>query len=497
MFSTLRWRIVIPIVGLLAVWLLWLSNAWPTPPQLLLLLLLIAAGLTWFITSRLTRPIHHITNAARRLAAGDLSVRTGRMGQDEIGQLAQAFDLMADYWQEQIDSLAAEQSRLATMLDYMADGVLIADEYGRVHLINAAALRLLNTSESAALGHSYAEAARHHQLIELWQRCRATGEEQVAAVEIDRQRLFLQAIVTPFPERRGQGYLIVLQDLTQIRHLQTVRRDFVSNISHELRTPLAALRALVETLQDGALDDPPAAQRFLAQMETEVDSLTQIVQELLELSRIESGLVPLRLAPCPVEELVRPAVERMTSLAERANLKLEVVLPADLPLALADAERIEQVIRNLTHNAIKFTPPGGRITIKASMQSKPQVAVSRLAGESLSAGEPAAARLPHPISRIGQVQAGGGRPMAGGDSSSMVIIEVVDSGVGIAAEDLPRIFERFYKADRARSGGGTGLGLAIAKHIVQAHGGQIWVKSKEGKGSAFSFSLPVLDTQAA
>jgi two-component system phosphate regulon sensor histidine kinase PhoR len=230
-----------------------------------------------------------------------------------------------------------------------------------------------------------------------------------------------------------------------VRRLETVRRDFISNISHELRTPLASLKALADTLRDGALEDPPAAQRFLDRMEVEVDALTQMVQELLELSRIESGQVGFEMAQVPVVNVVRPPVERLRPQAERADLQLSVDLAPDLPPVLADAERMQQVITNLVHNAIKFTPPGG------------EVAISATAGE----GE--------------------------------VIISVRDTGVGIPADDLPRIFERFYKADRARSGGGTGLGLAIAKHIVLAHGGRIWAESVEGRGSTFYVALPLAE----
>jgi two-component system phosphate regulon sensor histidine kinase PhoR len=223
-----------------------------------------------------------------------------------------------------------------------------------------------------------------------------------------------------------------------------VRRDFISNISHELRTPLASLQALVDTLRGGALDDPPAARRFLDRMETEVEALTQMVQELLELSRIESGQAPMRLIPTPVADVVFPPVERLRPQAERAGLSITIDLPPDLPPVLADAERAQQVITNIVHNAIKFTPSGGQMTLSAQ-----------------------------PV---------------GED----VIVSVRDTGVGIPPEDLPRIFERFYKADRARSGGGTGLGLAIAKHIVQAHGGRIWAESVEGKGSIFYVALPAL-----
>jgi two-component system phosphate regulon sensor histidine kinase PhoR len=222
-----------------------------------------------------------------------------------------------------------------------------------------------------------------------------------------------------------------------------VRRDFVSNLSHELRTPLASLKALVETLRDGALEDPKAAGRFLNSVETEVDALTQMVQELLDLSRVESGQVPLNLVPADVRDVLSRPSERLRPQAERAGLTLSVELPPDLPRVLADVERMQQVVINLLHNAIKFTPPGGRVAISAET-----------AGDEM-------------------------------------IMSVRDTGVGIAAENLDRIFERFYKADRARSGGGTGLGLAIAKHIVQAHGGRIWAESAEGKGSVFRFTLRV------
>jgi two-component system phosphate regulon sensor histidine kinase PhoR len=275
--------------------------------------------------------------------------------------------------------------------------------------------------------------------------------EKVEAVEIGRD-LFVQAVVTPFQDKGARGYLVILQDLTAVRRLQTIRRDFVSNISHELRTPLASLRAVVETLQDSALEDPPAAQRFLDRAGQEVDVLTQMVEELLELSRIESGQVPLRLAPTAVTDLVLNPLERLRSQAQRGDVELVLDLPPSLPQVLADAERVQQVITNLLHNAIKFTPSQGKITIRADGPSADQL--------------------------------------------EEVVISVRDTGIGISQEDVPRIFERFYKSDRARtrSRGGTGLGLAICRHIVQAHNGRIWVKSTEGKGSTFFFSLPVTDT---
>jgi two-component system phosphate regulon sensor histidine kinase PhoR len=262
-------------------------------------------------------------------------------------------------------------------------------------------------------------------------------------LEIGSEHQFLQVVAMPLKISQPGSTLMLFQDLTQLRRLETVRRDFISNVSHELRTPLASLKALAETLQEGALEDPPAASRFILRMETEIDNLTQLVNELLELSRIESGKLSLsfhRIQPC---ELLKPALERMSLQAERAGLELSLECPDELPPVFADPNRISQVMINLVHNAIKFTPPGGRITVSAYQ-----------------------------------------------DINNIVFF-VRDTGVGIARKDLGRIFERFYKADQARTGGGTGLGLSIARHMIESHGGYIWAESENGVGSTFYFSLPI------
>ncbi len=459
MFSKLRWRVALPFI-ILVLFVMGGLAAFIGRPACTANLACIqravwtAAGLlavgiialAWVQAEQGSRLLRQLAELARQMAAGKKNGRLLAQKQNDAGDLIKSFNFLTDTLNGRITDLTEEKRQLAAGMKFMADGMLIADETGKVCLINPAAARLLKIKKKQALNHSLAEVIRHHQLIDLWQRCQKENREQVAAVEIGRD-LFLQAVITPYTEKDTRGYLVMLQDLTPIRTLQTIRRDFISNISHELRTPLASLRAVVETLQDGALDDPPAAERFLGRAEHEIDTLTQMVEELLELSRIESGLVPLKLEETAVSDLLLTPLERLRPQAKRNEVELILDLPAHLPPVFADAERMQRVATNLLHNAVKFTPPGGKITVHARLNKK----------------------------------------------ETAVVISVKDTGPGIPAADLPRIFERFYKSDRARtrSEGGTGLGLAIARHIVEAHNGRIWVKSNEGQGSAFYFTLPI------
>ncbi|MEM7118970.1 MAG: ATP-binding protein [Chloroflexota bacterium] len=411
------------------------------------LLILLITLTTRQALETLMRPIRSLTQVIKTIQQGQMQTRFAGSDQPEVEELAQSFNTMTGMLAQQLNTLSEERHQLETVLIHMSDGAIIVDSDGYVLLNNPATNRILNIPNREIVGRSLAEVVRHHQLIALWQRCQRTGEEQTAAVEIGRE-LFLQAVITPFPEQNG--YLMMLHDLTQVHVLQTVRRDFISNVSHELRTPLASLRAVVETLQDGAVDHPDVARRFLGRAEVEVSTLTQMVEELLELSRIESGQVPLKLEKTAVSSLVLIPLDRVRHMAQRENIALILDLPARLPHVLADAGRVQQVVTNLLHNAVKFTLENGRITITATVKKK----------------------------------------------ENAVHIQVTDTGAGIPEEDLPRIFERFYKSDRARTrgAGGTGLGLAIARHIIQAHNGRIWAESEEGKGSTFYFSLPIHKT---
>jgi len=406
-----------------------------------LLLALTSIALATYISARTVNPIRQLTNVVERVAGGDMNARLLPTTRDEMARLTHAFNHMADQLNDKVARLAQEQTFLSGVLNTMGDGVIITDSDGEILLSNPAALRILAFPGTTVHGLTFAQVTREHQLVEMWELCRQTGVEQTGTVETTLRNTFIQVVITPLNEPESTRFLVILQDLTHIRQLETIRRDFISNVSHELRTPLASLSLVVETLKDGAIDEPETARRFLSYIESELSALTQMVEELLELSRIESGRAPLKLKSTSVAKLIKKPIKRLTPQAEHKQITIEAIIPADMPPVLADSRRIQQVVMNLLHNAIKFTPEGGRVTIKAQV------------------------------------------------SGQEMLISVTDTGIGIPADELTRIFERFYKTDRARADEGTGLGLAIAKHIVQGHGGRIWAESVEGKGSTFYFTL--------
>jgi len=245
----------------------------------------------------------------------------------ELESLSSAFSSLISTFNLQHLTLESERSRLATVLDQITDGVLIADAQGLIQFANPAAGRLFQFSDP--IHHSIAEVVRNHQLVEAWRRCQQTRQMQSESVELPTRHQYLQLVV--IPDKHTSGSLLLAQDLTRLRRLETVRRDFVSNLSHELRTPLASLKALAETLQEGALEDPPAARRFVDQILTEVDALTQMVNELLELSKIESGRFSLDRSPAAAFDLLASASRRMQVQAERANITLRVECAEELP----------------------------------------------------------------------------------------------------------------------------------------------------------------------
>ncbi|RPJ56882.1 MAG: PAS domain-containing sensor histidine kinase, partial [Dehalococcoidia bacterium] len=250
-------------------------------------------------------------------------------------------------------------------------------------------------------------------------------------------------VVAPVAEGKTREILFLFQDLTEVRNLQTMRKELVGNISHDLRTPIAGIKVMVETLRDGAIDDKEVAKDFLARIESAVDQLTQTVSELTELTHMETGKAGLTVTSINLNSLIADVVKQLEPLAERQKVSISTSLAPGLPEVRIDRDRIKQTVVNLVHNAIKFNKSDGQVLISTRHEA------------------------------------------------NAVIVDISDTGIGISKEALPHVFERFYKADKARSRGGSGLGLAIAKHTVLAHGGNIWAASGQNKGSTFSFSLPV------
>ena len=340
-------------------------------------------------------------------------------------------------------SLAAERKMFNSILGNMNDGLLIADQNGIVTMANHTATQIFHFSEQDAINHTLTEVIRDFRIYELFNKCSKTKQQEMVSFETAPEKVFIQCIATPLDPEIPGSILFLFQDLTRLHQLEIIRRDFVSNVSHELRTPLTSLKLITETLHEGAIDDPAIAKDFIEKMDSEVDNLTQLVEELLELSKIESGRVPLEKHYIKPMIFINSACERMLLQAERAGLTLKNSTNPELPETFVDPTRLEQVMVNLIHNAIKFTPPGGEIEVSAYQQS---------------------------------------------DS---IIYYVKDNGKGIPPKDLERIFERFYKIDRSRSERGTGLGLSISRHLVEAHNGNIWAESQPGQGSTFFFRIPI------
>jgi two-component system, OmpR family, phosphate regulon sensor histidine kinase PhoR len=390
-----------------------------------------------------TRPLREITKASKRIASGELGQKIPIRTKDETGQLAQAFNEMSSNLNKLVGDISIEKTKLQTVLANMADGVIMTDVEGKIVLANQATERFFNFWEKDVINKPLIEVVYDHEADEILKLCLRTGQTQTGQFESVTSKRFLRAIAIPIVEGKLTGALLLFQDLTEMRNLQTMRRELVGNISHELRTPIAGIKAMVETLREGAIDDKEAAMDFLTRIDSEVDRLTQMVSELTELSRIETGRAELRISPVNLNLLVQEVVAQLNTLAQRQQVTITANLATDLPMIKADNDRIRQTLTNLVHNAVKFNHPRGKVTVSTKVDRE------------------------------------------------SVTVSVCDTGIGISKEDLPHVFERFYKADKARPRSGSGLGLAIAKHVVQAHGGSIWAQSEEGKGSTFSFSLPL------
>ena len=412
---------------------------------ILFLLSLFSAGYSFLFYKNYSRKIEKASKNMLELIENKAEPETkiSSFSSNEIEQLEKTINHGVVEIQKKFDSYSSETRVFTSILNNMNDGIIVTDQNGQVKLINNAAADLFSIEIDQAETHSLVEVVRNHVIEELWQNCIASQKIQTIDTDISSQRRFIRCIATPLAPQLPGSVLLLFQDLTRIHQLEIIRQDFVSNVSHELRTPLASLKALVETLQESASQDPAASKKFLEKMDTEIDNLNQMVQELLELSKIESSRVPLEKRNISPIELLSKVGERMQLQVQRGKLDLIIETQLNLPEIKVDVDRMEQVLVNLIHNAIKFTPPGGKITLSAVPQN------------------------------------------------NEMVFTIKDTGIGIPPRDIERIFERFYKVDRARSAQGTGLGLSIARHLVEAHGGRIWVESIQTEGSTFFFSIPI------
>jgi len=420
----------------------WLRNIVVAVVAALGIAALAIAALSAILAGVITRPLSELIQTARRIAQGDLAARAPEHAGGEIAELSHAFNEMTTTLQANIEAIEAERARLSAIVEHLTDGILIVDDQGQLALINNAAERLLGTPRDRLLNRPYALAVRDHDLAEVIAQAHSGDEPVRRLFEIGQPRRYVEAVAYSIPHR-ATPVVVILRDVTELRRTDMIRRDFVANVSHELRTPIASLKALVETLLDGALEDEEVAHEFLARMETEVDGLARLVQDLLELSRAESGRLTLSPVAADIRRVAEQVIARLRTQAEPKKLDIRIEIPDGLTPGRFDPERIEQVLVNLVHNAVKFTPPGGIITVGAAAED------------------------------------------------DHLVVWVADTGPGVAPEDRDRIFERFYKTDRSRADAGTGLGLSIARHLVELHGGRIWVDGTARPGTTIKFTLPL------
>jgi two-component system sensor histidine kinase VicK len=393
----------------------------------------------------ITGPVREVTRKAAEMAGGNFDQTIEVRSTDEIGQLGEMFNRMTRRLKQTLEEIQGEKSKADAILSHMADGLLALDSGGRVIKLNPAAQRMLRTPEDEVIGRLPQELWPETQLEAILAQARA--ENQSLTREVRFGALFLMAHVTPLQGERNQlaGMVVVFHDITELEKLEQMRREFVANVSHELKTPLTTVKSYVETLLDGAAEDEEVRSRFLHVVEAETDRMTRLVRDLLRLSQLDQGAGSWDVRPHAVPPLIEECVAKLAVPAERKRLRVIQDYDSDTAPGLFDRDKLQQVMLNLLANAIEFTSVGGEIIVRVRTEG------------------------------------------------SMLRVSVLDSGIGIPREDLPRIFERFYRVDKARSRmlGGTGLGLAIARQIVELLGGSISIDSQQDKGTEVTFTVPV------
>jgi len=413
-----------------------------------LLIALIAAGISLMISRRISRPLEEMKKGAGHFADGDLTHRLAAPDSEELASLADALNQMASQLDHRIKTIVSQRSELETVLASMLEGVIAVDNEDRIININAAAAEFFARDPEKCQGRNLQEIIRNSALQQFVRQAifsKVPIADDINLYHNGEKTLNLHSSPLLDANKEPRGTLVVFNDVTQLRRLENMRRDFVANVSHEIRTPLTAIKGFVETLHQGSVDTPEEAKRFLGIIQKHVDRLTSIVEDLLSLSKIEQQdeRKSIQLKEDHLKNVIKSAIQICHLKAEEKNIRIQIICEEQLSGQI-DASLLEQAVVNLLDNAIKYSEPESTIHLKAQR------------------------------------------------NKSEIIISVEDQGIGIAAKHLPRLFERFYRVDKARSRkmGGTGLGLAIVKHIAQAHGGNVAVESKLGQGSTFTIRLP-------
>lgn len=400
--------------------------------------------LTYVMLARIVRPLTQVIEGAEAIARGRYDRLVTIPSRDELGTLGGSFNTMALELRRRIEELQSRGEQLATVLGSMIEGVIAVDANEKILFANEAAGALLDFRPHKALGRPFWEAVRNPVVQRSVQETLQPGEQpKRQEFEVIRTRRIVAMHTTRLPGRPCPGVVLVLHDVTELRRLENLRQEFVANVSHELKTPLTSIQAYAETLLEGALDDPENNVRFVKRIEEQAERLHQLIVDVLSLARIEQNPEGLELTSVPLPDVVRESLQQHLPTAEGKRVVLTAEMPDSLDVR-AEREGLRTILDNLVTNAVKYTPAEGRVTIRCRAEDR------------------------------------------------HAVIEVTDTGIGIAPEHQPRVFERFYRADAARSRdqGGTGLGLSIVKHLVQAFGGTVAVVSRVGQGSTFTVHLP-------
>ncbi|WP_256759961.1 two-component system histidine kinase PnpS [Cohnella sp. WQ 127256] len=431
-----------------------LNNMWLALIFGLFLLFAVAGVVSYRVALSVTRPLERMTSAAKRMANMDYAIRVPEGGRDEMGELARALNAMAGSLQEQLDEIRQNGTRLQSVVDNILSGVVMISHDGIITLYNREAEQLLGSTVRERVGRSYTEIRQHFELVALIREAinnPVSVHEELTVYYPEERLLEINIVPMTMSGEDELGILLVLQDVSAIRRLERMRSEFVANVSHELKTPVAAVKGFAETLLAGAMNDPETAKSFLTIIQDESDRLNRLIGDILELSKIESRRSPLQFTPIDLPMFLGRMTELLSAEAAKKEILLDVQVDEGLFLE-ADEDRLGQILMNLIQNGINYTPEGGKVKVRAEIIE------------------------------------------ADDDEEELVRIIVSDTGIGIPKKDIPRVFERFYRVDKARSrsSGGTGLGLSIVKHLTELHHGTIRVESTVGVGSQFILELPLL-----